>query len=284
MLASPATITSRAGSRTLLAALVLAFGLYACGGGDAGVRPKVDGPPAKPRDVSRVPDAIPKQEPKSRYGNPSSYVVFGKRYYVMDSSLGYVERGIASWYGNKFHGRRTSSGVSYDMYAMTAAHKTLPLPTYVQVTNLENGRSVVVKVNDRGPFHDNRIIDMSYAAAQKLGMLAKGTALVEVRAINPGEDAGPKLRRARHMDSEISGTDGRFYIQVGAFSSLDNAERLRMRLDDLETKLARIYQTVVDNKTLYRVRIGPLQDVETADRIVTRLPEYGIHDHDIVIE
>ena len=101
-------------------------------------------------------------EPKSRYGNPESYVVFGKRYYVKDSSKGYVETGIASWYGTKFHGRRTSSGETYDMYAMTAAHKTLPLPTYVEVTNLNNGRSIIVKVNDRGRFHEIRIIDLSY--------------------------------------------------------------------------------------------------------------------------
>jgi rare lipoprotein A len=130
-------------------------------------------------------DAVPRAEPKSKYGNPDSYVVFGKRYYTKDSAAGHVERGVASWYGPKFHGRRTSSGEPYNMYAMTAAHKTLPLPTYARVTNLGNGRSAVVKINDRGPFHGDRVIDLSYAAANKLGVVAEGTARVEVRAIDP---------------------------------------------------------------------------------------------------
>jgi len=139
-----------------------------------------------PEKLSDVPDAKPKVEPKSKYGNPKSYVVFGKRYYTKASSKGYVERGLASWYGKKFHGRKTSNGERYNMYAMTAAHKSLPLPTYVRVTNLTNRRSTVVRVNDRGPFHGKRIIDLSYSAARKLGMAAKGIAMVEVRAIDPG--------------------------------------------------------------------------------------------------
>jgi len=130
-------------------------------------------------------DAVPKVEPKSRYGNPKSYVVFGKRYYTKASAKGHVEKGLASWYGKKFHGRKTSSGERYNMYAMTAAHKSLPLPSYVKVTNLKNGRSAVVKVNDRGPFHGKRVIDLSYAAARKLGVVKRGTAMVEVRAIDP---------------------------------------------------------------------------------------------------
>lgn len=133
-------------------------------------------------------------EPKSRYGNPPFYEVHGKRYYVMDSAAGYVERGIASWYGPKFHGRRTSNGERYDMHGMSAAHKSLPLPTWVEVTNLDNGRSVVVRVNDRGPFKDGRIIDMSYGAAQALDMVGSGTALVEVRALDSRTaDAGPSV-------------------------------------------------------------------------------------------
>jgi len=132
-----------------------------------------------------VPDAIPRLEPRARYGNPPFYDVFGKRYYVLSSSVGYWERGVASWYGPGFHKERTSTGEPYDMYGMTAAHKTLPLPAYVRVTNLQNGRSVVVRVNDRGPFVGNRIIDLSYTAAAKLDMLRNGTAMVEVRAIDP---------------------------------------------------------------------------------------------------
>jgi rare lipoprotein A len=132
-----------------------------------------------------VPDAVPRFEPRSIYGNPPFYDVFGKRYYVMASSVGYVERGVASWYGPGFHKERTSVGEPYDMYGMTAAHKSLPLPAYVRVTNLQNGRSCVVRVNDRGPFVGNRVIDLSYTAAAKLDMLRDGTAMVEVRALQP---------------------------------------------------------------------------------------------------
>jgi rare lipoprotein A len=139
-------------------------------------------PPISPQSV---PDAVPRVEPRSRYGNPPFYEVFGKRYYVLSSSSDYVERGVASWYGPGFHTVRTSTGDSYDMYGMSAAHKTLPLPAYVRVTNLQNGRSVVVRVNDRGPFVGNRIIDLSYTAAAKLDMLRNGTAFVEVRALDP---------------------------------------------------------------------------------------------------
>jgi rare lipoprotein A len=144
-------------------------------------------------DYAEVPDAVPKAEPRSKYGNPDSYVVFGKRYRTKKSSAGHLERGLASWYGKKFHGRKTSNGERYDMYAMTAAHKSLPLPTYAKVTNLENGRTAVVRINDRGPFHGNRVIDLSYAAARKLGVVRKGTALVEVEAIDPRR---PKSRPA----------------------------------------------------------------------------------------
>jgi rare lipoprotein A len=132
---------------------------------------------------------VPRAEPRSRYGNPPYYDVFGKRYYVLSSGVGYVERGVASWYGPGFHKLRTSTGEPYDMFAMTAAHKTLPLPAYVRVTNLQNGRSVVVRVNDRGPFVGNRIIDLSYTAAAKLDMLRDGTAMVEVREIVPTASA-----------------------------------------------------------------------------------------------
>jgi rare lipoprotein A len=141
--------------------------------------------PAPPAAPQSIPDAVPRVEPRSRYGNPPYYDVFGKRYYVLSSGSGYVERGVASWYGPGFHKLRTSTGEPYDMYGMTAAHKTLPLPAYVRVTNLQNGRSVVVRVNDRGPFVGNRIIDLSYTAAAKLDMLRDGTAMVEVRELDP---------------------------------------------------------------------------------------------------
>lgn len=241
-----------------------------------------DGIPAEPVDVLSVPDAVPRVEKRSKYGNPESYVVFGKRYYVMKDGNGYKENGIASWYGKKFHGKRTSSGETYDMYAMTAAHKSLPLPTYVEVTNLENKRSVIVKVNDRGPFHDNRIIDLSYTAAVKLGIVTNGTGLVEVRSIDPRDYQGKKSL-ARTISIESSNLNG-FYIQVGAFSQLVNAERLQEKIGVLGGHHVRISQVMAGDKMLYRVRIGPLVDIDNADKIVARLVNLGINDHQIVID
>jgi rare lipoprotein A len=149
--------------------------------------------PEAPPPPQSVPDVVPRSEPRSRSGNPPFYDVLGKRYFVLSSNVGYVERGVASWYGPGFHKVRTSTGETYDMYGMTAAHKTLPLPAYVRVTNLQNGRSVVVRVNDRGPFVGNRIIDLSYTAASKLGMLRNGTAMVEVRSLDAAPVTAPTL-------------------------------------------------------------------------------------------
>lgn len=243
-----------------------------------------DGAPKAPVDVSSIPDAVPRDEPRSRYGNPDSYEVFGKRYYVLNSSKGYVERGIASWYGTKFHGKRTSSGETYDMYAMTAAHKTLPLPSYVQVTNLENNKSVIVRVNDRGPFHENRIIDLSYAAASKLGILPTGTALVEVRAIDSTTYASNKNASPIKAVALDNSPVREFYIQVGAFSELMNAENLRTKLGTIGDSLVKINQAVVDQKLLYRVRIGPLVSVDHADQIVGQLIRLGVTDYHIVVD
>jgi rare lipoprotein A len=147
--------------------------------------PPPSAPTERPPPPDSIPDMAPRYEPRSRNGNPPFYDVMGKRYFVLSSGVGYVERGVASWYGPGFHKVRTSIGEPYDMYAMTAAHKTLPLPAYVRVTNLQNGLSIVVRVNDRGPFVGNRIIDLSYTAASKLGMLRNGTAMVEVRSLEP---------------------------------------------------------------------------------------------------
>jgi rare lipoprotein A len=154
--------------------------------------PAKDGPPAQaeiPADIASVPEAVPKAEPHSATGNPESYVALGQRYEVMQEPAGFKQRGYASWYGKKFHGKRTSSGERYDMFKMTAAHKTLPIPCYARVTNLENGKSVIVRINDRGPFHSGRIIDLSYAAAVRLDMLAHGEVPVQLEVIQP--DPGP---------------------------------------------------------------------------------------------
>jgi rare lipoprotein A len=231
---------------------------------------------------------VPRAEPRSRYGNPPSYEVFGQTYHVMDSADDYVEQGVASWYGTKFHGRRTSSGEPYDMYAMTAAHTSLPLPTYVQVTNLENRRSVVVKVNDRGPFARNRIIDLSYAAAHRLGMVEQGTALVEVRALNPGEpqrhmasgDAASPLPVA----SGAGAGPAAIFVQVGAFSSRVNAEQLLTRLNGHDLGRAASKEAQSADRPVYRVRIGPLDSVEVADRTVQGLERIGLSDYHIVVD
>lgn len=146
---------------------------------------KKDGPPPFHVDASKIPNAVPKPEPLSRIGNKPTYTVRGTTYHVLPSRKNYTAIGIASWYGTLFHNHRTSNGERYNMLAMTAAHRTLPLPTYVRVTNLENGQRIIVKVNDRGPFKPNRIIDLSFAAAKKLGIAGRGTALVEVKALDP---------------------------------------------------------------------------------------------------
>ncbi len=240
-----------------------------------------DSAPAQPLDVSQIPDAVPRVEPHSKYGNPVSYEVNGKRYYTLRSSIGYQAQGIASWYGTKFHGRRTSSGEAYDMYAMSAAHKTLPLPTYARVTNLRNGRSLVVKINDRGPFHANRLIDLSYAAAARLDILAQGTGLVRVEALDP---RGPQARTPNPPTPAAEPDDPLLYIQIGAFGSQINAERLRRDLPgDLSDRI-RIQKAEARTPPVYRVQVGPVHTVDKVDALTQRLAQLGISDIHIVIE
>jgi len=244
-----------------------------------------DSAPKKPVDVTTIPDAVPKYETRSKYGNPESYVVFGKRYYVMNNNRKFTQQGIASWYGKKFHGKRTSSGESYDMYAMTAAHKTLILPAYVEVTNLENGKKAIVKVNDRGPFHENRIIDLSFSAATKLDVVAKGTAIVKIRVVDPGYvPEHVSGNRGESVETVLPVNTAReFFIQVGAFSELHNAENLRRKLIIIGSALVKVSQVVIDNRSLYRVRIGPLSDVGASDKIVQQLIQLDEHEHHIVV-
>jgi peptidoglycan lytic transglycosylase len=252
-----------------------------------------------PQAPESVPDAVPRVEHRAQNGNPPFYDVFGKRYFVLSSSVGYVERGVASWYGPGFHKVRTSIGEPYDMYGMTAAHKTLPLPAYVRVTNLQNGRSVVVRVNDRGPFVGNRIIDLSYTAAAKLDMLRNGTAIVEVRSVDSpfpvsasaSTQAAPPatapVAAGAPDGSDAAGTSAAgstLFIQAGAFSDPANAERLAQRLRGGRYGNVFVRDDQIAGRRMYRVRIGPVPDVAEFDRVVGALERAGISDAHLALD
>jgi len=211
---------------------------------------------------------VPRDEPRSKRGNPPFYTVLGKRYTVLNSADDFVERGVASWYGPTFHGEATSIGESYDMYAMTAAHTRLPLPCYARVTNLSNGKSVVVRINDRGPFAKNRIIDLSYTAAAKLDMLKDGTALVELRVVTARSD--DRLRRADETPPQT------LYIQAGAFSDEANAKRLVARLQASGIANAFVLAPGDATPKMFRVRVGPVDSTAEFDRQAARLDKLGI--------
>lgn len=204
-------------------------------------------------------EIFPAHEPYSRYGNPTEYKVKGHTYEVMRNASGYRSRGLASWYGTKFHKRRTSSGERYDMYALTAAHKTLPLPTYVRVKNLSNGRVAIVKVNDRGPFHHNRIIDLSYGAAAKIGLLPQGTTMVEIEALQAPKQG--KLLPTAH-----------YYVQAGAFYSKPLAEALRKKLVRLTPSPVKVDKF----KKRYIVKVGPFDNKQATNRLKMALSNHGV--------
>jgi peptidoglycan lytic transglycosylase len=232
--------------------------------------------PPPPADLGAVPDAIPRAEPRSAHGNPPFYEVSGKRYFVLAVADGYLERGVASWYGPTFHGGNTSSGEPYDMYAMSAAHKTLPLPSYARVTNLRNGRSVVVRINDRGPFVANRLIDLSYTAAARLDMIRDGTTLVEVRALTPG--VPDELTRSAQSPPPS------LYVQAGAFADPQNAQRLLGRLQAAGLHGAFVASPLEGRSHLYRVRLGPVGSVAEFDALAARLAALGIADARLALD
>ena len=247
-------------------------------------------PPPPPRELlAAIGDAQPRVETRTRRGNPPVYTVLGQTYQLLRSAAGYRERGVASWYGPDFHAKNTANGEAYDMYAMTAAHRTLPIPVYLKVTNLANGKSVTVRVNDRGPFKHNRIVDLSYTAAMKLGMLNKGTAFVEVEAILPPGDDGllpemtpamaasaPRAPSVPRLAAQANG--GLLYAQVGAFGIEANALALRERLNEGGVKNVLVVRGTRDGKTLWRVRIGPMASVDDYDAVVDQLEGLGIRD------
>jgi rare lipoprotein A len=291
----------------------VAIGMAACSSApprpespSSAVTPELETPPR----AQSVPDVMPRSEPRSRKGNPPFYDVLGKRYFVLSSNVGYVERGVASWYGPGFHKVRTSTGEIYDMYGMSAAHKTLPLPAYVRVTNLQNGRSIVVRVNDRGPFVGNRIIDLSYTAASKLDMLRNGTAMVEVRSLDAAPVPAPSPTPAQ--EAPITAADSApaaapltaspfeiaspaapvaqvavpaaLFIQAGAFSDPKNAERLVEKLRGGSYGKIFVRDNEIAGRRMYRVRIGPVPNVADFDRIVAALERVGVHDAHLALD
>ncbi len=258
-------------------------------------------PPPPGPDISATPDAVPRVEPRSSHGNPPYYEVNGRRYQVLASAEGYTERGVASWYGPDFHGHNTSSGEPYDMYAMTAAHRTLPIPCYARVTNLANGRSVVVRINDRGPFVANRIVDLSYTAALRLDIVRTGTGFVELRTVLPEEvlaataaapappappapaplpapemaPAATPLPAEAPVETSTPPPLMALFIQVGAFGEAANAHRLIKRLRAAGITQVFTTDTTATGPLLHRVRIGPITRVEDFDRLAARLASLG---------
>ncbi len=261
---------------------VLSLLLASCGGTPKmGTQDGVSRDLPPPANIADIPEPTPRVEPPSDFGNPDSYVVFGRTYHTLKDGRGYQERGIASWYGSKFHGRRTSSGEPYDMYAVTAAHKTLPLPSYARVTNLRNNRSLIVRINDRGPFHDNRLIDLSYTAAWKLGIVGEGTGLVEVAVIDPSKPQ-PAAEPETLSPPLIRGLP-ELFLQVGAFGSVNNADRLKQRLEEQLKVEVLIEETTGNVPPLFRVQVGPIASVELADHLTRQLDRLGIADPHVVI-
>ncbi len=247
---------------------------------------KQDRAPSGDFDASGLADAQPRYEKPRSAGNKSPYTVWGKSYHVMASNDQYVQRGTASWYGEKFHGHKTSNGETFDMYAMSAAHKSLRIPSYARVTNLDNGRSVVVRVNDRGPFHGDRLIDLSYAAAKKLGYQGSGTARVEVAAITVKPDgemwlAGKPYSNASAplsggLEQNASGSQRKaLFVQLGSFSQSNPAHNLLDRARRVTTTPARVREIVTSSGRFHRVQVGPFMSEDDALEAQALLEDRG---------
>jgi rare lipoprotein A len=227
-----------------------------------------DGPMDGPQpDFDAIPDAVPRDEPLLVRAN-KPYAALGVNYTPMTAFQPYKARGVATWYGKRYHGQKTSTGEIYDMFGMTAAHTVLPIPSYVRVTNPDNGRSVIVRVNDRGPFKDNRLIDLSYAAAYKLGLIGKGSGLVEVELIDPRQ---PAVAVATPLKSDKSAASGTF-VQVGAFKQKDNADQLRDRILNSGLLQGGNVESWY-NDGIHRVRLGPFSNRDEAERTASQLKQ-----------
>lgn len=285
---------------TYIWALLFCLTITACGGNKV-VRRTTDKPaPAKtsdksdggyylddgpgtnpPKNLDDIPNAVPKIEPPSNRSN-KPYKALGKTYYPLKTAGNYKERGVASWYGKRYHGRKTSNGETYNMYSMSAAHTVLPLPSYVKVTNVTNGRSVVVRINDRGPFIDSRIIDLSYAAAHKLRIIEQGSGLVEVEVVHPNQTSSAQTKatptNAIRTTSNVAtskptdSTSTQFFIQAGAFQEENNARNLLEKIQNLNfdqnVSVNRVY-----NGHLHRLTIGPYHSKIEAEQAASNLSQ-----------
>ncbi len=252
-----------------------------------------DGRPARSVDVTKIPNAKPSAVVRTRAGNAPKYTILGKTYRVLTTSEGYRKRGVASWYGTKFHGRRTANGEVYNMFAMTAAHTTLPIPSYVRVTHVANGRSIIVRINDRGPFHDNRIIDLSYAAAKKLGVIETGVAIVDVIDVTPieknilaVESIGTanvfKLNAgsAEAIPSALSAPNQKdVYIQLGAFQQYQSAKALSNKVAAI---LSHTVNVVAGKDKLHRVFVGPVNSPQQLASIQNLLKQQGLSEGHVI--
>ncbi|MCL9782818.1 septal ring lytic transglycosylase RlpA family protein [Vibrio sp. S4M6] len=216
--------------------------------------------PKQPISTSHIENAVPQYEPYSVSGN-KDYTVLGHRYHIITDPQGFTQKGQASWYGKKFHGHKTSNGEVYDMYSMTAAHKTLPIPCYVEVRNLDNGKTAIVRVNDRGPFHQGRIIDLSYAAASKLGVIKTGTANVEIKFISV----------ARPTEKHKTASLPTYAIQVASSSNEGRSKSLAKNLSD---KLS-VGSYINSNKGVYRIYLGPFKDYSSTQKALSKVKTLG---------
>ena len=277
----------------LLGAIAAGCGSSPSGGGRYAIAQ--DRAPARGIDPGAIPDVVPGPVVRTGAGNRSPYTVLGRTYTVLPTEAGYSARGVASWYGEKFHGHKTSNGEIFDMYRVSAAHKSLPIPSFLRVTNLDNNRSIVVRVNDRGPFHGDRLIDLSYAAAVKLGFADRGTAPVRIEAIignsaadsaataaasangaraAPAAAANSAARRMAHALARggTAPARGDLYLQVGAFSALGHAEELSRRVRAHTSRPVFIRSVDLGWRgVLHRVRVGPFNGPEEARRLTSRL-------------
>ncbi len=270
----------------LMSAVLLVFSLGGCQSGDSFARLKDSGP-SHDVDVSQLENAVPRVDPITIAGNKNPYTINGVTYQLMPAAKGYREEGMASWYGNKFHGRKTSNGETYDMYGMTAAHKTLPIPAYVRVTNLANGRQIIVRVNDRGPFHGGRIIDLSYAGAKKLGYANSGTARVRVEAIDPANfqpnsvslpSLSAQVDKPEKSQSFAVATNklpAQPFLQVGVYSSMNSARQLQDQLSSITTFPVSVRRFGEVKSPVFKVWIGPIVDQLQLAALRNRLIEQG---------